>query len=260
MPENEDSRGVLSEHAVALVHEACQRNVPMELHRRSLDGSVMTARGRMLRLQDGLVLIESPQTIGTSSKLKIDEQLDAFFNLHGDLYTMQVSVESLGVPANLNDAKRVTGAALRPTSNVREGQRRAEYRTSLISVGSIATELCQACIEVEGASPIGAHRTTGRLINASSGGLGIVLDGRQTGRFPERSRYFVRFCVGDDEMEFPFLSEVRYVRLVNEETMTRLGVRLVQWPDRFTFNRRTQSLTRYLKEVERATIVGRRAG
>ena len=70
-------------------------------------------------------------------------------------------------------------------------------------------------------------RFSGRLINISSGGLGLLVEARPGLRFKMWTRLYVDFCLPGEEAPILFLVEIKHIRTFPERDRFMLGLQFL---------------------------------
>lgn len=242
---------------LALLQEACDRNLQIELHRRTAFGATPTARGRMLRLEDGKLYLDRPQTIGRPFMMSVGQACRAYFSLHETIYMFETRVAEADCRVRLNVEKSTIGMALEAPESIRPGQRREFFRTSLALQGEIAVQMHEAGVGDDPAEcPVDARRLAGKMTDASGGGVGVVIEGRPA-KLRAYDPWFVGFRLPGSDDQLVFLAELRQIRGIRDDQDTRLGLMFLIWPNQRVATRTMDLLLRYLSMVQRAS---RKAG
>jgi len=235
----------------ALLEGACARNTPLELFRRVGDASLPVARARMLDIDGELIYLEEPQTIGMDVRINAGDPLTAFFSRSEALLCFHTTVKSRSCPVRLNARKVVQGMTIRRPANVKPGQRREYFRTSLATQDPIPVRMHEASSQEPATCPIGALRYEGRLVDGSGSGLGVRIDGENCSKFKRFRLFFVTFCVPGTEHRLDTLCEVRQARPILDGHAVRIGMFIHPWPTQRHLTRQIQPFLRYLVEVQR---------
>ncbi len=215
-------RGVLT--------EACNRNAAAELHFSGEEGDRVTARVRLLRLEQELVLTDRPQSMGKPVVLRPRQPVMVHFPLGGIRYAFRTQVVRCHCPVRLNATQQVAGIALAMPSEVLEQQRRSDFRLSLAGCETIQAEAHLGSLEGGGSAPIGALRFSARPINLSAGGIGLLVDTRYARKWRLGNTFFVSFCLPDVKGEFRMLAQLRHERRIPERQATVAGFKFLPWP------------------------------
>jgi len=236
--------------ATERIRWGCERNVPIEIHKHTGDATTPVVRARMLWCDDEHVYLDSPQSIGREVRLSRDTPVEAYFAVDGELYAFSAVVASMNCRVRLNSSKVVDGVALTHPAVVKQGQRRARYRTSLALQEPIHVWMHRAMSDLESA-PIDSGLFQGRLVDASDTGFGVLIDGDLAHRFKVFDRWFIRFLIPGVTEETVFPCEVRQVRTARGGAATRIGLMALPWPSTRELRRKMMPLSRYLASVER---------
>ncbi len=240
-----------------VLHEACARNLPVELHQDTDDDGVLVARTRVLDLDDECLYVDSVQSVGSSVSFDRKAGIVAYLQLNGTRYSFQSRVVSTGCWVKLNDEKRVRGASLAKPARVEEGQRREDYRVSLATIDLPHISLHEAPDNDPGACPLDAARFQANVVDLSRGGMSILVRAADRRGFRRGALYFVNTEFPDGSGELTLLAEVRHVRRLLDGETTRLGLKFVRWNGRFT-QPILQRVGQYCADVERQSLKRRR--
>lgn len=234
-----------------LLKEACARNVPLELHLQTVRGIQPVARGRMLKVDEEYVVLETPQVIGRRVAVFPGQEYEAFFTINETLFTFRTKVVETGCSTKLNQLKYTDGLKLLRPQVVRTGQRREAFRTSLALLEDIPVWVHEASAAEPGLVPVHARRFRGRLVDASAGGVGVLLENTVT-RFNIYDPLFIGFTLPGAPKPIAMLVEIRQSRFVLNDTAVRLGLMFLPWPDQVALTRLAAQLTLFLTEVQRS--------
>lgn len=213
----------------SILTEACLRNAAAELHFDGEEGTRVTARVRLLRLEPELVLIDRPQSMGEPVVFKLGQPVQVHFPLGGTRYAFRTQVVRCHCPVKLNATQRVAGIALAMPSEVLEQQRRSDFRLSLAGCEAIQAELHLGSPDGGGSAPIDALRFSARMINISAGGLSLLVDLRAARQWTLNSTFFISFSLPEIEGEFRMLVELRHERRIHERKSVVAGFRFLPW-------------------------------
>lgn len=222
--------GVKPEKRYSLLAEACHRNTAAELHFDCGEGGLVTARVRLLGLDRQQVLTDRPQSMGKLVVFKRRQPLLVYFPLGGVRYAFRSHVVRSQCLVQLNARQRVMGMAVAFPSEVREQQRRADFRLSLAGHGAMIAEVHQGLPGDGGSAPIGAKRFSARMVNISAGGVGLLIDARETRDWRLGDTFFVSFHLPDVEAEFQMMTEFRHYRRIHDGLSAVAGFRFIPWP------------------------------
>lgn len=232
------------------LREACARNAPLELHRSTAKGTEPVARGRLLAIKDDRLYIEKPQAIGKDLDLGMGQEFRAFFIIGDLLLFFETFIVDPICVLKLNKEKIIHGVALAAPSRLQQGQRREFFRTSLACQAPISVRLHETNPAHPTHCPINARRFEGQIVDASGGGVGVVLE-ETPRRLRVNGHYFATFQLPDVDDELVFLVEARQLRPIRDETAVRIGFMFVPWPTPFDLTRKIEPLIRYLTVVQR---------
>ena len=234
-----------------LISDACRRNSQVEIHRQRVAGDLVTLRGRFVREHEDLVELELPRIDPKEDTVNRGNIVTAYI-VHGtDVFSFMAEIQEINKEIRLNEKVETQGIWVRRLSDVTPSQRRNAFRIPLAGSYDIEVEIHAATRDASGAAPLESKVFHGELVEGSSTGLGIVVDGNASRHLRDRAFAFATFKPLDDEAPFVFRVEIRHHRLVLNKTRTRLGLRLVEWPDRASYAREINRFERFTTEVER---------
>ncbi len=246
---------------VAVLQEACDRNVPVELHylnpagsRQGLAPDILHAQARLLAIDDEHVYLDSPQDIGKHVQIGRGRQVDAYFVFQGKIYKFRSTVTKVQCLVELNRKKRIVGMSLAAPRKVAEGQRREDHRVSLASQDPIKVSLHEAPQDDPDSCPITARRFKGLAVNLSRGGISVRVDGNDRHRFVVGRYFYVSFRLPEDAEEMIFLAEARHSVEILRGAAGRVGFQFLRWPNQIEMRQKTKRLGQYLNEVERSSL------
>lgn len=241
-----------------LLQTACERSCVVELHRHEHGIATPAARARLLGFsKSGNLLLDKPQVIGRGNPLRVRQSVDAYFQLDDELYAFPTSVTRLDIPIRLNAEKRTFGVEIAVPEQIKRGQRRAAFRTSLALHEPIPVRVHRTDPEKLDQTPVNAHHFTGVITDASDGGFGVRIDNVVYTRFTLFDRYFLSYRLPDEDEDAVLVCELRQTRRIRDGESSKLGFLVVPWPDQRHVNLVTQPLQRYLMDIQRRT---RKAG
>jgi c-di-GMP-binding flagellar brake protein YcgR len=249
------------EKSVQTIQEACDRNIPLELHyinnnvsNQRVEPDILYAQTRMLGVDDTKIYLDAPQSIGKKVHLRIGWKVDAFFTYQNNLYTFRTAITDLNCLVELNQEKTVVGMCLATPMQIRVGQRREDHRINLVGLRPFPVDLHETNKEDPNACPITAKRFTGLGVNISRGGISIRMEGEQ--RFLPRfgQWFFLSFVLPDDTKPMFFLVELRNLREVEKSESRRFGFQFYRWPDSTRMREKQARLGRFLAAKERSTL------
>ena len=219
-----------SEKRYTLIEEACHRNTAAELHFDGGDGELAVARVRLLGLDQQQVFTDRPQSVGKPVAIHSHQVLSVYFVLGGTRYGFRSRVIRSQCMVRLNANHQVVGMAVAFPSEVREQQRRADFRLSLAGHGTMIAEVHQGARETGGSAPIDAQRFIARLLNISAGGVGLLVDAQEARGWHPGDMFFISFQLPDEESEFQMMTELRHHRPIHDGLSTVAGFQFVPWP------------------------------
>ena len=234
-----------------LISDACRRNSQVEIHRQRVAGDLITLRGRFVSETEDLIEFELPRIDPESDTLNPGNIVTAYIVHGSDVYSFMAEIQGINKEIHLNEFVETQGIWVRRLSDVTPSQRRNAFRIPLAGSYDIEVDIHPATRDANGASPVDGKLFHGELVEGSSTGLGIVVDGNATRQIPDRSFAFAKFKPLDDEPPFVFRVEIRHHRLVLNRSRTRFGLRLVEWPNRAYYAREINRFERFTTEVER---------
>lgn len=239
------------------IGDACERNLPVELHRQSISGELVTYRGRFLRETTGsrLLEIEMPKRDwGGEKPLEPGHVLTAYVVTESGVHSFLCEVREAKRGLELNESKKVEGLVVDRLGEVTASQRRNAYRITLAGNYDIRAEIHVATSTKPYASPIDAFRIRGEVIESSATGLGVMVNENIERSVRRGDMVFVTFGAAPGEEAFCFLTEVRHVAVMFEGEKTRLGLKITHWPGKPVFGREIFRFERFINEVERERL------
>lgn len=266
---------------IEALHAACARNAPLEVVQADLAGIEPFARGRMIEIESGVLMIEEVQVIGKVTKFAKETPVIGFFRFGSRLYEFNSKVVSSAKPVQLNRATIVPALDLKFPHEITEGQRRNVYRIPVaalrepitiefwretppdveqISIQNGLTAegdgVCDAFKGGEDAQGLLLPPTRnpdwrGNMIDASDVGLGVNLMHCRLNQMRVFDRGWLRFTLpGDEAGAMTFFVEVRQVRSVREGVV-RLGTLIIESNDRWAHAAKVRRLWSFLTEWQR---------
>lgn len=233
-----------------IIDACCERNTPLEIHKHCSDGAVPVAKARMMCADAERIYLDEPQTIGKDVEMGKGTNVDVFFSLGDDLYTCSTSVASMKCKVRLNEHKTLVGMALDLPTKITKGQRRSRFRTSLAMQAPIPVTMHEAFDDLNSA-PVNAKRFSGRLVDASEGGVGVLLDFDRQRKFKLYGRWIVEFHLPGESDPTILGCELRQTRTVRENELMKIGFLALPWPSPRAMREQLQPLTRFLTSIER---------
>jgi hypothetical protein len=262
--------------------EACSRNAPLEIVQIDRAGEDPFARGRMLEIENGVIVIEQLQLIGKVVKFAKKTPVLVYFRFRHKLYEFNSRVMSAEKPVRLNRALLVPAMEILLPSEVEEGQRRNVYRIPLGAIKDpIRVEVWQqkevpengnytlqegqslegdgvTCSREGGESEEGQILVpsrladwVGSLVDASDIGLGINVEKCRLSDIKQFGELWVRFSLpGDEEGPIAMRVEARQIRSVREGVI-RIGLLVIEGSNRWDHAGKVRRLWSFLTELRR---------
>lgn len=266
---------------LAALQAACDRNAPLEIVQTGLAGEEPFARGRMIEIEDDVLMIEEVQIIGKVAKFARQTPVMAFFRFGSRLYEFHSRVVSSDNPVHLNKSLIVPAIELTMPEAVTEGQRRNVYRIpvaalrepieiefwsesppnpgKIVLIDTLRPEgdgVCDPMTGGEDASglllpPTRLADWRGAMIDASDVGIGMNLVQCRLGQIKLFDRGWLRFSLpGDPAGAMTFQIEVRQIRSVREGVV-RVGSLIIESKDRWAHAGKVRRLWSFLTEWQR---------
>lgn len=263
------------------LHAACARNAPLEIVQADLVGEEPFARGRMIEIESGVLMVEEVQIIGKCAKFAKETPVVCFFRFGSKLYEFFSKVVSSDKPVYLNRSIIVPAIDFKLPAEITEGQRRNVYRIPVAAlrepitiefwkeeppdIEQIAIQnghsasgdgVCDAFKGGEDANglllpPTRVPDWRGHMIDASDVGLGMNLMHARLSQIKLFDRAWIRFAVpGDPAGPMTFLVEVRQIRSVREGVI-RIGTFIIETNDRWAHAAKVRRLWSFLTEWQR---------
>jgi len=215
---------------IRLLGEACQRNTSAELHFQHGQADVITARVRMLGMDEEQIFVDRPQLVGSELRLRPRQPAMVYFLLGGTRYAFHTRVVKPRCLVRLNSRQRVAGASLSVPAEVRPQQRRADFRLSLAGFDWIVAHLHRGSSQNGGHCPMDTRPCRARLNNISAGGVGALVDTSAAGDWNAREIFFMSFSLPGVEQEFLMMTELRHHRRIHDGLTTLAGFKFCPWP------------------------------
>ncbi len=249
------------EKNVQIIQEACNRNIPLELHyvntnmsAQRYEPDVLYAQTRLLGVDDEKIYLDSPQSIGKVVHLRLGWKVHAFFTIQKNLYSFDSTVTDLRRMVVLNQEKTVVGMCLATPTRIRTGQRREDHRISLLGQQPIKVHIHETIKDNPNACPIGAKRFQAQGVNLSRGGIGVRMEGEERFLLRFGQWYFLSFSFPEDPDPFLFLVELRCIRDLEKSESRRFGFQFLRWPDPIRSREKQARLGRILAAMERNSL------
>lgn len=240
--------------AAKTLADACARNATVELHyEHPVTKKRVVGKARMLRLDDGEVLIDTPKYGTGDEPIPTGRPITAVMALDKGRFAFDSVIQRTGVLVQLNERQRVRGIALSRPAEVKPFQRRAHFRVQLTGFEPVSVRLCAVHPTIPDACPLDGDRGTGTMFNLSAGGIAIVVN--TAPQEPPRygDRFFLSFVLPKTDQELCMFGAVTYVSSAASTGMVRIGLEFHPWPGQ-DFGRCRQLLTRTITDLERAQL------
>ena len=238
----------------ALLNEACARNLTVELHFHAPNDEVLVAKSRFLGLDEQHVFLDKPQSIGKPIELSLRQRFDAYMALQESRFAFQSQVVDLQRLMQLNRKMRVIGIVIARPTSIKEGQRRAYFRASLLGNRTVCANVHASSLEAEGAAPINAQPFTAEMINLSVGGVALNVDIEHGRKIRIGDELFIGFDEPGEDQEYMLLAEVRQTRKIAEDTAVRLGMQFKAWPSAAHLRRVQRDMQKFITRLQRASL------
>lgn len=240
------------EQELPLLEEASARNRTVELHTFEAGDQLMTARARVLGVEDQHIRLDMPLDAGKHIAFSPGCILDVYLALGDVLYTFRSQLVESGCPIRLNDGTIVEGIRVTRPSAIKPGQRRQDYRVSMASINPITAHIHSVSADDPSAAPCDAQRAHGWLANLSTGGCGLILEAPFGQEMTSGHPMFVGFRLPIEGPPFIFQAELCQVISVMNGRGTRLGLRFLCWPDQMRYGQAMRPIERFLADMQRA--------
>jgi c-di-GMP-binding flagellar brake protein YcgR len=237
-----------------ILREACERNVPVELHHRDRRDELSLARTRLLAMDDEQLFLDRPHIVGEAHIESTGQVLDAYLSLYGELYAFKTRVLQTACVIELNAQKRVSGMSVTRPESVKPGQRRAHFRVSLAAIDPVPMDLHMTGDIDPNVCPIDARRFEGTLVDLSLGGASIRVEGLSYTSFKLGDMFFAHFTISEFLDDTVMLCTVRHARPILDGAAVRLGVQFEPWPHERNYRLTLQSLQRFLAAMQRRQL------
>lgn len=247
-------------HPDRIIAEAVQRDHRLELHYMSNSGEVMVGHTRMVGCDGQTITVAAPQGVGKAVHFHTDKACDAYLFLEQQMYRFKTTVVSSACRVRLNERMMISGMLIARPNEVIEGQRRANYRSTLLHDEPLAVVLHETDGEAEGPNfcPLEGVTIHGRLVDISEGGLGVRVETGLYSRFKIGMLFFAETRLNDVNADLYALVELRQARPILEGTATKLGFMFRAWPDVRTFRRNLDPIRRLVVQLERTKAANKR--
>lgn len=173
--------------------------------------------------------------------------------LSGKRYAFGSSFTRAHCFVRLNARQKVAGCALAVPAEIREQQRRADFRLSLASFQRIMATVHRGSLDGGGCAPIDARPWPAWLVNISSGGVGAVVDSKFTRDWRAGEVFFLTFRLPEVEVEFLMTAQLRYCRRIRDGRATVAGFMFTPWPFA-PLKPYQQTITRFIATKQRKQL------
>ncbi len=211
-----------------LLREACARNAAAELHYRTGDDQLVTARVRLLDVDAETIYTDRPQSIGKSVRFRERQVVVVHFLLSGTRYAFRARVVKPHCFVQLNANQRVPGMAIGQPGAIRPHQRRADFRMSLASHKVVAV-IHRGSAEDGGSCPVQARPLKALLTNISAGGVCTVVDRAEARDWRLGDTFFVNFELPAVDDDFHMMAELRHTRPIHDGLSVVAGLKFRPW-------------------------------
>jgi len=246
---------------VAKLQEACDRNVPLEIHyinpnmsRDRIDSDILIAQTRMLGVDEKRIYLDSPQCIGKQVRLCRGRKVDGYFTIQNTIYKFTTTVTDTNCMVILNREKTIVGMCLQTPTVISEGQRREDHRISVQSLEPIRVVLHEGIKNQPGQAPIDAKKFEGTMVNISRGGMAIKFEKEDRFLLKFGYWYYLNFSLPGEEEPFLFLAELRHIDELFNGQARRIGFQFLNWPDPMKMRGKIGVLNRFLSKLERSQL------
>jgi c-di-GMP-binding flagellar brake protein YcgR len=236
-----------------ILEEACARNLAVELHHTTLNDELFVARTRFLGMSGNTLFIDTPRSVGKPFTCARGKSISIYFQLNGLQFAFRSQVTQPECVVNLNQKKRVHGVGIARPERVEEGQRREDFRISLACIDPIVVWLHTVNDVEAGYSALDAPRFTGRLVDASRGGMCVLVDVEQQRNFREGDHFCATCVLPEKLLEITLLVQLRHTRRIRDGQAARLGLKFVHWAPEFT-RPFLQDFARFCAHLERQSV------
>lgn len=236
--------------AAALLREACERNIPLELHHTDFADPLPAARSRLLNIDPTRLYIEQPQVVGRSVLIRPGLRFACYFELGDVLYRFVTSVVEVGRTVPLNASRSAMGVVLARPKEVEPGERRDADRVALTGLSPLFADLCDPPAHPDDDPHEDGRAFQGRIVDLSPEGLCLIGAGEAM-RLRSGERLWISFTVPCECATFAGMVEVRHSRRIMQDTAVRLGLCFVPWPNPETLQQSLAPVRRFLDSMRR---------
>lgn len=243
-----------------VLQQACDRNTPLELHyinpgyaASTMEPETLRAQTRLLSLQPDSLLVDFPQDIGRTLRLRSGHHARAYFTVGETIYHFPTTITELQYRMELNQEKRIIGCRLARPERIITAQRREDHRVSVAAQDGFSVAIHEAGSDILTAIPLKARRGIGRIVNISRGGMGIRIDGEQRLKFRPGQYCFYSFSLPTASTPIIILGEFQHSRNLGRDACL-MGVQFLRWPDPAEYRTRIGTIGRFIVDLERAQL------
>lgn len=236
-----------------LLEKGCARNIPAELIHEHRNGTVTTARVRLLQLTPGHILTDRPLCMEGDAQIPTGVPVTVHLMLNGSRFQFETIVEEGDRLVRLNARQRVPGIAMRKPTAVRYSQRRANLRVSVVGYDPISVRLVRPHPMIADACLLDGQVITGWILDVSAGGLSVLVDRRVLQSSSPGERFYLDFALPGVEDDFCMLGIIRHCQVVVRSDSLRLGIGFLPWRDT-AWKRDQRRLSRFIVDHERRLL------
>lgn len=211
-----------------------------------------TARTQLIELRQDCIYIAKPQCIGADVVIRGDSPITIYIPLRKEIYAFRSRMLKPAVSLDLNEQKRIIGAAIERPSTLELQQRRHDYRVSL-AVYEIAVSLHQLAGEDYTEAPINACRFGGRLTNVSSSGFAVLIPKCRCPRLRLWDPFVASFRLPGHDTPLLLPVQLRHARRVHGGESISIGLRVIDQDGRFV-RKQLQTINRFISSEQRRQL------
>lgn len=239
--------------SLELLFEAVNHNQSVELQHVGPTGKVRSGKTRLLFMDADSLYLATPVQDGKPVAFGVDCCVDVYTRVHRQTYAFQSKVLRTDCVIKLNSGKTLTGIQLSKPSELKETQRRNNYRVSLASMVPIDAMMQAVCDQDTNSEsgPVGG-KIKSQLVNLSSGGCGVVLSQKEAQKFRLGNLILLSFDLPVESESFTFQTRICQIIPVQERETVRLGLQFVEWPNRTEFRKALRPLEKFIADLQRA--------
>ena len=233
-----------------LLADACDRSVMLELHYEDRSGSLVIGKTRIRALNERQILTEPISLVDRNERIPLGRPVWAHFKIRGNRRQFQTVIEGERVPVTVLGGERVLGVALRRPKDFAESQRRAHVRVSVAAGDAIRVYVARPSPKTPNACEIDEAYSVGRVLNASAGGMTILLPSDGLRQSKVNDRFFLTFTLPDVAGDFHLLGSLRHTRKVESSDSLRGSFAFKPW-DGSVLRFDQRRIQRFIVERER---------